>query len=156
MRLDELQNYWKQASGEQKKNDDFAVIPKGRYEAAVTNASLKEEGEKITVMIEYTILKGEYEKRKVFNFYNLTGARPDIAIASLKQDLFVCDLRIENIETLPSVIEDMIGLEVEIYVKPREFNGKTYYNATINKKLSSDDLGINANEELPDWVTGNN
>ncbi len=144
---------------------EYDDIPKGKYSATLTGAKLNEtntdkEGvEKPRVEFEWTIRHAKFNGRKVWSNYNLYANKDGEfnGIEFLKQDLQNMGLTISDLkpEQLADALGSVLHTRAIIYIKPREFQGKTYYNAYVNEVEESDNVddGIaptaDTSEQLP-------
>lgn len=65
----------------------FEVLPKGTYEAVIEELeyTLSQSSNAPMIRTVYSIVGGEYEGRKIYDFYSLTGKGAEFSLPRLKQ-----------------------------------------------------------------------
>jgi hypothetical protein len=118
----------------QGKSDETFVLPKGKYKAVVADCGLmtNDHGVRVNYVFELTG-NNEFDGRKVWKSYPTDWAE------TVLEDLMKLEI-IGSGKPLPK--DDMSDLEdfvdkannkmVEIFVSPKEKDGKTYTNVFIN------------------------
>ena len=99
----------------------FEVMPAGIYDLIVTNATLNptNSGDGKYIKAEFTILSGEYKKRKVwmnFNIENPSQKAVDFGLKQLKDLALSAGKNPSHVDDL----ETMMGLEVRAMIKITE------------------------------------
>lgn len=134
---------------EEKETNQLGPIPMGEYRGLIYEAKIIETKTPAYVSIQWRIVDehSQYKNRTIFSNYQLT----ERGIPFLKQDLKVLDLPISSGKNLASDIQMLTGREAKIFIKPREYNGKTYYNCYIREHLTAthDNKTFDSQEEIP-------
>lgn len=110
----------------------FSLLPEGDYQGQIDNCTLDMTKATPKITIVYKVL-GEHAGRKLFGNYNLQGQ----GLGILKKDLKQLDLDYSNVskpEDLVELIWTAVNTIVDLYVKHREYNGKTYESVYLNGK----------------------
>lgn len=138
-------------NAEAKEAKEFGPIPAGEYTGFILGAKINET-KSPRVEIEWRIVDegSAYANRHVFSSYNLN----ETGIPYLKMDLRTMGFEEITKKNLTEALEGLTGREAKIFVKPREYNGKTYYNVYINENLTNQKLNgsapkVNEHEEIP-------
>ena len=65
----------------------FEVLPKGTYDAVIEELeyTLSQSSNSPMIKAVYSIVGGEYEGRKIYDFYSLTGKGAEFSLPRLKQ-----------------------------------------------------------------------
>lgn len=108
----------------------FSVLPEGDYQGQIDNCTLDLTKATPKITIVYKVL-GEYAGRKLFANYNLQGQGLGILKKDLKQ-LGLDYSAVTKPEDLVELVWTAVNTKVELYVKWREFNGKTYESVYLN------------------------
>lgn len=71
----------------QEASGSFEVLPKGTYEAVIEELeyTLSQSSNQPMIKAVYSIIGGEYEGRKIYDFYSLTGKGAEFSLPRLKQ-----------------------------------------------------------------------
>ena len=114
----------------------FELIPVGEYQAMIDDSWLDMTKTPPRLSLTYKIVDGEFKNRKLWANYTLSGQ----GFGFLKKDLKTLGADYSNVEGPEDVARLMfknIGRGVQIYVAQKEWNGKTYNNAYLNKAESA-------------------
>lgn len=121
---------------------DFPVMPAGTYAAKVTDGELREAGPNAKhpgseyINWEFTIQDGEYQGRKV---WQNTSLIPE-ALVGLK-GLLSATGKFDVDAELDFEIEDVIGADVAVVVRQREYQGEMQNEVRRVKPLSDANTG---------------
>lgn len=110
----------------------FSVLPEGDYQGQIDNCTLDMTKATPKITIVYKLL-GEYAGRKLFGNYNLAGQ----GLGILKKDLKQLGLDYSGVkkpEDLVELVWTAVNTKVDLHVKHRDFNGKTYESVYLNGK----------------------
>ncbi len=113
----------------------FALIDEGTYEAEIVDCKLDLTKEPNHLTVVYQITNDErYQNNKIFGNYHLEGR----GIGFLKKDMATLGFDYENVgspEDLADLFWNNMPIPVVIYMKHKEYNGKTYANVYLNDRL---------------------
>jgi len=147
--LDEFDN------AESAENKEFSEIDNGEYVAVISNTSLDKTKDPWRVSFEYTIKGGDFDSRKVFANYQVNEKGGPF----LKKDLKTLGQDDITSNTLLAAITRVCDKdqELDVYVKQRIYNDKTYYNIYLNglhtksaqTELMGDEPTFDNNDEIP-------
>lgn len=130
-----------------KEDKQFDEIPKGKYLAILDEVGTFETKEPKSIMLKYKIVDGDFKNRVLSHFHRWTDQSHEfIAKDLMKLEADDCEL---EFEAVANAFTGVIGKPAEIYVKPREYNGKTYYNVYVNGVKDSEGLfGVDSNDDF--------
>lgn len=114
----------------------YKDLPAGKYATTISGAEFKTDGTVPRVNIEFTIVVGDFANRKVWYNQKWDEDSEPYIYQNLKA-MGHTDLAKKEIE---DILKDSIGRDCLIYIKPREYNNKTYYNVYVNDPLDSAQL----------------
>lgn len=129
-------------------------ISEGKYSMALDEVKCDMSGDVTRFSFIWKILRGldstdtGFEGRKVFIGYQLK----EPSVNFFMQDLETMGVNFESYTDaaeLAGALQELCGTTADCYVKPREYNGKTYYNCYLNEWNTADVLaGVDENEEI--------
>jgi hypothetical protein len=117
---------------------DFDVIPRGKYQAQITDGELREAGEQakhpgsLYVNWEFTLTEGEFENRKLWTNTSVghgdeckCGDWKPGSMGNIKSLLFATGLYTKEqlAESIDFEIDDVIGAHVTAIVIIKEYQG---------------------------------
>lgn len=130
-RLEELRKTY----AEKQPLTGFIPIPEGIYQAEITKVSIVDE---VIIKWEYTILKGEYTGKKLFNSNNLSWTpkdptKPDgiVFFLTALQSLGIDRPADLTHNLIAAACNEAIGIICTIQVKHSESKGKVFANPSI-------------------------
>jgi len=127
---------WSDTPAAKPKEQSDTLIPKGKYQAVITNALLDSSGDKDVIRYEYTISQGPFQGRKIFKNWYLTSKTIPYIKAEFNKILGSAPKTEDEIAV---VLSDLFLNEVEIFVSINV--GKDGYKdrneATMNKIIST-------------------
>jgi len=129
------------------KQSTFAPIDEGTYTGFIDGAKIIETRTPPQVTITWKLVSegpSKFANRLVFANYTLN----EKGIPFLKADLRKLG-RLTSLATLRSDLSGLIGVEAEIYVKPKVVGEKTFYSVYVNDLIAKTEDGFNPNEEIP-------
>ena len=136
---DFLSQYDREWQAAKVKENDFAPIPDGKYQAKVDIARIDENEQNGSIFLywEMEIITGPYEGRKIFKRNGLDNPE---RFDWLKTDLFRAGISLEYLSQLENSLPDLLDRVLEINLKTGKPNaeGKKYQNCYINKLLGED------------------
>lgn len=110
----------------------FSLLPEGNYQGQIDNCTLDMTKAIPKITIVYKLL-GEYAGRKLFGNYNLQGQGLGILKKDLKQ-LGLDYSAVTKPEDLVQLVWSAVNTKVDLYIKHREYSGKTYESVYLNGK----------------------
>lgn len=133
-------------SAQEPEQKGFDLIPEGEYEAIIDDSSLDLTKTPARLSLTYKLIGTEHKNRKLWSNYNMAGQ----GLGFLKKDLKTLGLDYSNVKSeqdIAKLVFGRIGQGVTIYVAQKEWKGKMYNNAYLNKAESapttkSNDLGF--------------
>lgn len=129
------------------KQSTYATITEGTYTGFIDGAKIIETRTPPQATITWKIVSegpSEFANRLVFANYSLN----EKGIPFLKSDLRKLGKEV-TLATLRSTLQSLIGLEAEIYVKPKVVGEKTFYSVYVNDLLTKDTSGFDHTEHIP-------
>lgn len=131
----------------EKKEATYETITEGVYMGFIDGAKIIETRTPAQVTITWKIVSegpSKFANRLVFANYSLN----EKGIPFLKADLRKLG-RLTRLATLRSDLEGLIGIEANIYVKPKVVGEKTFYSVYVNDLITKKEDGFNPHEEIP-------
>ena len=125
-----------------------AEIPTGVYTAILDDAGALETKEPASIMLKYKIVDGEFANRTLTHFHRWTDQSKEFIVKDLmRAQAKQCE---DKLDAVVESFQGVIGKPLAVYVKPREYNGKTYYNVYVNglKKDAEGNFGVDANDDF--------
>jgi hypothetical protein len=112
----------------------YEDVPEGKYQVRVEGASIKEAKFSGNLVLNWKlkIISPEYAGRYLWKNQVLTS---ESALKWVKNDLYICGLKIEKISELPDCLDHLKDLELEINKTVNE----NYENIYFNKLLKPND-----------------
>lgn len=129
------------------KQATYETITEGKYLGFCDGAKINEARDPAQVSLTWKIVSegpSKFANRLVFANYQLN----EKGIPFLKSDLRKLG-KTTTLATLRSDLESLIGVEAEIYVKPKVVGDKTYYSVYVNDIATKDYSGFNHTESIP-------
>lgn len=117
---------------------DFDAIPDGKYQVMVDRVEITRSQTSGNPMLKWTLkiltpnLKGRLLWRN-----NVMATKDNIKW--LKQDLYTCGLQLEKLSDLPSHLESLLNVTLEITKRTRGENENIYFNRRLH--LEDSDFG---------------
>jgi len=129
---------------------EFQPIPGGDYCLRVSNYKLDQTGDPWRATFELSIVKGAYEGRKVFANYQVNEKGGPFLKKDMRLMGITEDINTENLLAQMTLAAQKSNL-YQGHIKPREYNGKTYYNVYLNELWTDtqpEPKGIDTNDEI--------
>ena len=135
--------------------------PEGIYQAKVSKAQLVENKSqhkdmkgKLQVKFQFTILHGDYAKRKIFTDMMVEGAFAERGLPNLKGVLYQMGIEMDNISDLlgdNGALAESLGKVIEVRVKNNPKNERfPYVNVNgLVEEVDDDDEIEDADDEAP-------
>lgn len=130
-------------------------VPEGNYVLKLDEVKCDMSSQPTRFSFIWVILRGiddeesGFAGRKIYAGYQLK----EPSVAFFMQDLEKMGVNFDKYADAASLagdLQDLAGTTAECYVKPREYNGKTYYNVYLNEWNTGDVLaGVNDKDEIP-------
>jgi len=113
---------------------EFEDVPDGRYQVIVDRVELTRAQSSGNPMLKWTlrILGPAYAGRLLWRNNVIATAEN---IKWLKTDLFTCGLQIEKLSDLPSNLEQLLDVKLEVVKKSKGENSSVFFN----KRIITDD-----------------
>lgn len=113
----------------------FDDVPPGRYQVEVEGARVEtsESSGRLQFTMFFRVISGGLEDASIPKY---TGLDTEQGREIVKNDLHRMGMELDRLSELPPMTPMLIGLKLEVTVKLKEKDGKTYRNIFINKLIS--------------------
>lgn len=112
------------------------ALPDGTYSCKIFDISAPKTGEKSSyVSITYEVIEGEFEGRKIFENRPITGKGAGM-FAEFYSKVTGEDISVNDLEELDVDTDDLIGEEIGVVTKQREYpEGSGDYVSDVKKLI---------------------
>lgn len=119
--------------------EEYEPFNEGNYNAVVEEATVnldKDDNgkDRSRINFQFRVLEGHFENRKLWSNFDVTDpigkGRTYCADGLRKLDINLDAM--EKVEDVADTLAGLVGKKVEVYVKPSQYNGKTYNNTYFN------------------------
>lgn len=147
--LDDMDEEYEQAEEVERGEGDYENIPDGTYQVKVEGVELK-KSQAGNTYLSWTlrILGPKYANRLLWRNNMMQSSKN---LQWLKTDLSVCGVQLPKLSMLPTFLEELLDIYLEVAVKNRDENNQdVYFNKRISgagsagpsKKKDDDDDGL--------------
>lgn len=113
-------------------NKTYELMPEGEYQAIIDDSQLDLTKSPARLSLTYKIVEGPHKNRKLWANYNMGGQ----GLGFLKKDMKTLGLDYAGVTSesdVAKLVFQAVGQGVTIFVNQKEWKGKTYNNAYLNK-----------------------
>ncbi|MBC8191611.1 MAG: DUF669 domain-containing protein [FCB group bacterium] len=123
---------------------EFDEIPDGKYQVNVEKAEITKAKTSGNPMLKWTlkIVGPSNINRLLWNYHILNNPTGQ---SWLKKDLKLCNVSLNKLSDLPSNLEYLLDVKLEVTVRTRDGNQNIYFN----RRLSDMDAGSSEKDPLP-------
>jgi hypothetical protein len=123
---------------------EFDEIPDGKYQVNVEKAEITKAKTSGNPMLKWTlkIVGPSNINRLLWNYHILNNPTGQ---SWLKKDLKLCNVSLNKLSDLPSNLEYLLDVKLEVTVRTRDGNQNIYFN----RRLSDVDTGADEKDPLP-------
>lgn len=110
--------------------DSLAPIPDGKYRVRVERVEITAARTSGATLIKWTlcILGPRFARRRLWRYHVLSAPAQ---LPWLKHDLETCGLRLDRLSDLPSHLEELFDLELEVTQQTRGIRTNLYFNRRL-------------------------
>lgn len=120
------------------------IVPDGRYEVVVAEASLTKSQRTGNPMIRYVLrITGSTFRDRILRKHS---AITENTIRFVRKELDACGMRLERFDDLKNRIHELEGLELEIVKVTKGEDSNIYFNRTLTARSQADGV---ADDDLP-------
>lgn len=120
------------------------VIPDGRYEVVVAEASLTKSQRSGNPMIRWVLrITGSTYRDRILRKHS---AITENTLRFVRKELETCGLRLERFEDLKSRIHELEGLSLEVVKVTKGEDSNVYFNRALTARSQADGV---ADDDLP-------